>query len=159
MPRYNAPNIDIEYWTDGDGLEVVAAWARQGLTNEDIAKRVGISKATFYKWKKEHINFSNALKYNSDIADAAVENALYMKATGYELTETRESINEDGNTTHTQTVKKEYAPDTLAAFFWLKNRQPERWRDKPHPEPDNSNMSKEEFIEAVKGAAGAWSNE
>ena len=35
-----------------------------------------------------------------------------------------------------QTVKH-IPPDTTAQIFWLKNRRPDRWRDKPEPASDD----------------------
>ena len=75
--------------------------------------------------EKKYSEISESLKSNKEIADIAVENALYKRAIGYQYTETTK---EAGKVV--KTVVKEVAPDTTAQIFWLKNRQPERWRDK-----------------------------
>ena len=114
-----------DYWITNDGLQLLAGWARSGLTDEQIAHNIGISRETLYQWKRKYSDIADTLKENKQIADIAVENALYKRALGYTYTETTK---EAGKVT--KTVEKEVVPDTKAQIFWLKNRQPERWRDK-----------------------------
>lgn len=92
-----------EYWTSHDGLLLIEGWARDGLTDEQIAHNIGISRSTLKEWKKKYPALSAALKKSKEVADREVENALYKKA---------------------------LAGDTTAIIFWLKNRRPEDWRDK-----------------------------
>ena len=113
------------YWISNDGLQQLAGWARSGLTDEQIAHNMGIATSTLYEWKKRYPEISEPLKSNKEIADIAVENALYKRAIGYQYTETTK---EDGKVV--KTVVKEVVPDTTAQIFWLKNRQPDKWRDK-----------------------------
>ena len=70
-----------------DKLILVEAWARNGLTDEQIAKNLGISKDTFYKYKKEHTDFSDSLKRGKEVIDIEVENALLKRALGYKYNE------------------------------------------------------------------------
>lgn len=114
-----------DYWISNDGLQLLAGWARSGLTDEQLAHNMGIATSTLYEWKKRYPEISESLKSNKEIADIAVENALYKRAIGYQYTETTK---EAGKVV--KTVVKEVVPDTTAQIFWLKNRQPERWRDK-----------------------------
>lgn len=114
-----------DYWITDEGLLLLAGWARSGLTDEQIAHNMGISRETLYQWKRKYSDIADTLKNNKEIADIAVENALYKRAIGYSYTETTK---EDGKVI--KTVEKEVVPDTTAQIFWLKNRQPERWRDK-----------------------------
>jgi hypothetical protein len=117
----------------------VEAWCRDGLTDEQIFHNLGISKDTFYRFKKEHNDFSDSLKRGKEVVDIAVENALYKKAIGYTYEEvTREQIRDpvtgEYNLEVTKIVKKEVQPDTTAQIFWLKNRKPAEWRDKHEQE-------------------------
>ena len=50
------------YWLTEDGLTLLEGWARDGLTDEQIAEKIGINRATLYDWKKKYPNISNALK-------------------------------------------------------------------------------------------------
>lgn len=86
-----------------DKLILVEGWARDGLTLEQIAKNLGISKDTLYSYKNKYSDFSDALKKGREVVDYEVENALYKAA-----------IN--GNVT--------------AMIFWLKNRKPHGWKDR-----------------------------
>lgn len=111
-------------------LILIESWARNGLTDEQIAKNLGISKTTFYKYLKEHNELSELLKRSKEVVDIQVENALLKRALGYSYKETTKERLEDGSIQVTKVVEKEVAPDTTAQIFWLKNRKPIEWRDK-----------------------------
>ncbi|MFL0197620.1 transposase [Clostridium sp. WILCCON 0269] len=129
-----------------DKLILVEGWARDGLTDEQIAKNLGIHAATLYEYKKRYSEFSEALKRGKEVIDFEVENSLLKRALGYSYTEvtTERVIRKDKNgkvltdihgfptydMVITKEVKKEFAPDTTALIFWLKNRKPDKWRDK-----------------------------
>ena len=117
-----------EYWITPEGLLKLEAWARDGLTDEQIAANAGIATATLYDWKKRHPEVSEALKKCKEVVDVQVENALLKRALGYTYTETKKERTAEG--VRTTTTIKEVVPDTTAQIFWLKNRRPDRWRDK-----------------------------
>lgn len=118
-----------------DKLMLVEGWARNGLTIEQIAKNLGISKVTFYKYMNEHIELFERLKKGKEVIDFEVENALLKRALGYKYKEVTKELITDPETKKeelkvTKEVTKEVAPDTTAQIFWLKNRKPQEWRDK-----------------------------
>jgi hypothetical protein len=113
-----------------DNLILVEGWARDGLTDEMIAKNLNIAVSTLYEYKKQHSEFSEALKKGKEIIDRHVENALLKRALGYKTTEVTKERNAEGQLVVTKEVIKEVHPDTTAEIFWLKNRNPEAWRDK-----------------------------
>ena len=125
-----------EYWITPEGLLLIEAWARDGLTDEQIAHNMGISKATLYNYKREHLDILEALKRGKEVVDIEVENALLKRALGYQYKEvkTEEYDTEDGPGKRVTTTVKEVVPDTTAQIFWLKNRKPEVWRDKQNVE-------------------------
>ncbi len=90
-------------WLEPDGLLLLEGWARDGLTDEQIAHNMGIVTSTLYDWKKKYSEISEALKKGKEVVDIEVENALLKSAL-------------EGNIT--------------AQIFWLKNRKPNRWREK-----------------------------
>ncbi|MCD8025389.1 MAG: DNA-packaging protein [Clostridiales bacterium] len=92
-----------EYWLTDEGLTLLEGWARDGLTDEQIAKNIGICRDTLNEWKKRYSDISDTLKKGKEVVDYEVENALLQSAF-------------NGNTT--------------AQIFWLKNRRPDKWRDK-----------------------------
>lgn len=93
-----------EYWLSPEGLTLLEGWARDGLIDEQIAEKIGINPATLYDWKKKYPEISEALKKGKEVVDYEVENALLLKA---------------------------LCGDVTAQIFWLKNRRPDKWRDKP----------------------------
>ena len=117
-----------EYWLTPEGLLKLEAWARDGLIDEQIAKNMGITPSTLYEWKKNYSEISESLKKGKEVVDIQVENALLKRALGYSYKEIKEEKTVDGKRVTVTT--KEVVPDTTAQIFWLKNRRPERWRDK-----------------------------
>ena len=120
-------------------------WARDGLTDDQIAKNIGISLSTYYAWQNSYPEFSDAIKKGKAPVDYEIENALFKRAFGFEYEETITDIEElaDGKQKkHVRKIKKYCPPDTLAQIFWLKNRRPDRWRDKPIEAEDKSTMEK-----------------
>jgi len=116
-------------WLTDDGLIQLEAWARDGLTDEQIAANMGISTTTLYSYQKRHTAIFNALKKGKAVVDIQVENALFKRAIGYEYTEVTSEL-VYGEMMVTKKVKKEVQPDTTAQIFWLKNRKPAEWRDR-----------------------------
>ena len=115
-------------WLEPDTLLLLQAWARDGLTDEQIAKNMGIGRDTLYSWKKKYPDISDALKKGKTVVDIQVENALLKRALGYEYVEYSEECSEDG--IKKKKTVKHVIPDTTAQIFWLKNRRPDLWRDK-----------------------------
>lgn len=156
-----------EYWLSPEGLLLLEAWARNGLTDEQIAQNMGICRDTLNEWKKKYSDISDTLKRGKEIVDIQVENALLKRALGYKYEENKyvavqmpqaeyfEKLDEYMNyyklehpeatdselmiareqfpkerMVLTERKTKEVAPDTTAQIFWLKNRNPEYWKDK-----------------------------
>lgn len=117
---------------------MIEGWARQGLTDEQIAKNMGIKKSTFYDWLKKYPDISESLKKGKAPVDFEVENALYKRAVGFEYEETETLIEEVNGETKKKVkrIKRTALPDTSAIIFWLKNRKPEQWR-KMNPVVEN----------------------
>lgn len=156
-----------EKWLTEEGLIKLEGWARDGLTNEQIAQNININPDTLYTWIKKYPEISEALKRGKEVVDIQVENALLKRALGYDYTEkkyesvlmsdeeyharqqvevqrfkldnpeaTREEINAVAigvsryKMVLVEEKTKEVVPDTTAQIFWLKNRRPDKWRDK-----------------------------
>jgi DNA-binding XRE family transcriptional regulator len=122
-------------WLTEEGLLQLEAWARDGLTEEQIAHNMGISRKTLYEWKSKYSDICDTLKRGKEVVDIQVENALLKRALGYSYKEvTREKVFNPETGQYelmpTKEVTKEVVPDTTAQIFWLKNRRPEQWRDK-----------------------------
>ena len=99
-----------------------------GATNDDLAELFDVATSTIHEWRDNHEDFSDAIKQAKVESDAQVERALFERATGYSHPEVK--VFHDQGEIYTWEGIKHYPPDTAAAFIWLKNRQPQRWRDK-----------------------------
>lgn len=165
----------VDQWLTKEGLTKLGGWARSGLSDEQIAKNVGVSRSTLNEWKKKYPDISDTLKKEKEVADFEVENALFRRATGYEHEEVtyvamplnQEEYDEkvamhldvwhqqNPNATQAERdlfistisryneqvskrVVRHIAPDTTAAIFWLKNRDPLNWRDKREHQLDGT---------------------
>jgi len=117
-----------------DYAEQARRLALLGQTDAEMAAFFGVSERTFHGWKKAHPEFLQSLKAGKADADAKVADALYKRALGYSHPDVHIS-NYQGEITVTDIVKH-YPPDTGAAFIWLKNRQPEKWRDRIEHQAD-----------------------
>lgn len=126
-----------EKWLQHDNLLLLESWARDGLTDETIAKNMGVGLTTLYRWKAEHREIWEALKRGKEIIDIEVENALLKSALGYEDIEIEITTDLSGNEIKKE-KRKQVPPNTTALIFWLKNRQPKKWRDKQDIEVSKS---------------------
>ena len=118
-------------WEDWkDRLVVLQGMARDGATDEDLAARCGINIRTWYEWKARYPQLAQAVKDSKDDVDRAVENALLKRALGAEYTDTKITATKDGKVLKVEKTTRTLAPSEVAAFFWLKNRNPERYRDR-----------------------------
>ena len=95
-----------EYWLTPTGLSLIRGWARDGLIDEQIAERMGISRKTLWVWKGKHPELAKASREGKEVADYRMESALYKSGI-------------KGNVT--------------AQIFWLKNRKPTQWNTPPVP--------------------------
>ena len=144
-------------WITPDGLLLVEGWARDGLTDEQIARnKIGINPDTMCQWKKRFPEFAEALKKGKAPVDQLVENTLLKRALGYSYQETTtENITNDKcSEVRSKVITKHMAPDVTAQIFWLKNRRPDKWRDRPKDETDEQALAKlDKLIEEVANAA------
>jgi len=99
--------FDKKYCLSPEGLDFIQGLARDGLTDEQIATRIGITRVSLWRWRNKHPELAKACREGKDVADCKVESALYKNAI-------------EGNVT--------------AQIFWLKNRKPDKW-NVPQPLP------------------------
>lgn len=105
----------IKEWLEKDNLILLEGWARDGLTQEQIAHNMGIGLTTLKEWRKKEPTIEATLKRGKDIVDYEVENALYKNAM-------------EGNVT--------------AQIFWLKNRKSMQWKEKQEIETNANDYNK-----------------
>lgn len=115
-----------------------------GATDEELAGFFEVNEDTIYEWKNKHEEFSDSIKKAKLIADATIANRLFERAKGcvinvqqaIKLTTKELKGDKLEQHEHVEVVDllQEVPPDTTAAIFWLKNRQPSKWRDKVQTE-------------------------
>lgn len=144
-----------EWIDDPDKKTLLSGWARKGLSDQQIAKNIGISRSTLNEWRKKYPDISDTLKKGKEVADAEVENALYLKCIGHkvqlkktfkvkkiEYNDAGRKIKEEE---HLETGEDEVyiPPDTKAIIFWLTNRMREDWKER-----QNTQMEQDETEES-----------
>ncbi len=103
-----------------------------GATDDDICQALNIAKSTYYKWKLEHQEFSDAIVVGQSPANNRVKMALYRRAVGYERQSEKifQFQGEEVRIPFTEVIE----PDVRAAEIWLRNKMPEEFRANPEVE-------------------------
>lgn len=118
-----------------------------------IAAKIGITERTLCEWKSRFESISSALKKGKEPVDIEVENALLKSALGYTVTvkepmkirveRMKPGVGRVAEEKIEMVEREVYIPPNVTAqFFWLKNRRPDKWRDKPLTVEDNTTMEK-----------------
>lgn len=124
-----APKFSPEFVRQAEGLCLL------GAVDKDLADVFGVNERTINRWKRQHPKFCQAIKRGKEIADAEIARALYERARGFEFQEEvvlkcKRPGRDAGEELQTITITRKLPPDTIACFFWLKNRQSKVWGDK-----------------------------
>lgn len=113
-------------------LKDIPEWY-QTMTEAQIAKRLGISPTTFYRYRREHNELAQAVAKGQDDLAAELKNSLRQKAKGFYYTETKRTyvVDEDGNRTGETKVEKteKYAPPDLGSIHLLLKNIDDEWRN------------------------------
>ena len=106
----------------------------EGKTDKQVANIIGVTEQTINNWKIKHKSFFESLKQKKEFADQEVVRALFERATGYSHEEEKLLVVSDGGDRGSRVERvmttKHYPPDPTSMIFWLKNRQPDLWREK-----------------------------
>lgn len=123
-----------------------------GATPKHVASLLRVDDSTVYRWMEAHPEFAAAIDQGREDADANVARSLYKKATGYthQAVKVFQYQGQPVVVPYTEIVP----PDTEAAKFWLKNRQPEMWKDKVEVEekPSIALVDREARRERIEAA-------
>ena len=139
------PKPKANIWLEETNLSLLQGWARDGLTDKQIANKAQICERTLNNWKKKYPAVKEALATGKEVADYEVEKSLYQRAIGYTKVLFEEKLDKDG-CVHTLKKEVHYPPDTLAQIFWLKNRKPEVWREKVQLDQNSNEENKKVVI-------------
>lgn len=133
----------FEHWMTPDGMLLVKAWARNGLTDEELATKLGIVRSTLNVWKLKFPAFAALLAKTKEIVDVEVENSAFDMTTGYEYTEQQAfkikhviyneetgKKSEEYEEVVVVDLKRWQPADIKAIIFWLKNRAGAIWKER-----------------------------
>lgn len=121
----------IQEWLEPDGLLLLESWARDGMTVEQVAAKVGIHPSTLRGWMAKYPEIKKAVNNGRELVDYKVENALLKSALGYKTKEVKVITTiRNGKVVkeEKEVVDKEFAPSVGAIQTWLYNRRPDKWK-------------------------------
>lgn len=126
----------MDDWVTPESLKVITQWKRNGLTDAEVEKNIGVAHSTFGAWKKKSPALRNALKNGRAYADTLIENALFTSAFGgFVQVETvaidkktgAPVLDDDGKPI--TYMKTEYIePNPKSIIFYLTNRMPDKYK-------------------------------
>jgi hypothetical protein len=100
-----------------------------GHTDPELAEFFGVHLQTINNWKAKYPEFLYALKTGKEVADQRTERSLYQRANGYSYDAVKIFMPAGRAKPVYAPYIEHVPPDVTACIFWLKNRDPERWRD------------------------------
>ena len=134
---------NYEKWLTPDGLMLLECWARDGLNNQQIADKMGISAKCLWEWRNRFDEIETSLRRGKEVVDYGVENALLKSALGGERRTSKTIVDGkqdgDGNrNVRVETTVEEVMPSVTACLAWLNNRKPDKWKRNRDMFDDNS---------------------
>ena len=122
-----------------------------GAKDSDLAKFFEVTESTLNEWKKVYPEFSESLKAGKELADAVIADSLYQRAKGYSHKAVKIMV-VDKVVVHEE-YTEHYPPDPTSMIFWLKNRRPDLWRDKPDPDSSDAPVLPVRVVVQVEDAS------
>lgn len=112
----------------------------EGWTDTQISKFYGVQPYSFSRLKQKNPDFKKKVEDWRQAANKKVERTLYERAMGVTVREVKIQTDSKGKETRIETIK-ELPPDTGAIIFYLKNRMPDRWKEKQPEELQQLNIT------------------
>ena len=127
--------------------EQAAKLVKLGATDRDIADFFEVTETTLNNWKLRYPIFLESLKRSKEELDAQVERSLYHRAMGYSHPAVK--FMQVGGEIVEKEYIEHYPPDATSMIFWLKNRQPQKWRDRREAAPEDDTTPLDDPNEGV----------
>lgn len=121
-------------WRRKEGLALLEGLARDGYSDEEIAKKMKISIGQYQRLRNSDEKIRKALDHGKMTTDYLVEKALLKSALGFSRKSVKvTSIIRYGKLVETQTeeLTEDVPPNVTAAQTWLYNRCPDKWKRDP----------------------------
>lgn len=109
--------------------EQVRNYCELGATDREIAEYLDVHVSQIYRWKNRYKEFNEAMKAGKEAADDRVERAFYNRAVGYDHDAVKIFCTKETGVVEVPFIEH-HPPDVTAGIMWLKNRRPDKWRDK-----------------------------
>ncbi len=135
-----------QQWLTSEGLGCIEAWCRDGLTDEELARKMGISPSTLYDWLGKHSEISEAVTRGRGGARELILNSLFKKAKGFSVTvkvPMRRRVDRDRDVIEIVEKEEYFPPDDRAARLWLNAHERQILRDDPGVDngPENEKVT------------------
>lgn len=132
LPKGRYTRENIEEWTTKEKLILLTGWCMDGYTEEEIAKKMGVSINTLYNWKAKKVEILEALKKGKEICDYEVEQNLYKATQDHIVSLTKKQIvkDKDGEKQFITITEQVIPASTTAQLSWLNNRRREKWSNR-----------------------------
>lgn len=128
-------------------IEQARKLCRLGATDDDLAEFFKVHRDTIHHWGFKHPDFSDAVKRTKEELDAQVERSLFQRAMGYKHRAVK--FMQVGGSIVEKEYIEHYPPDATSMIFWLKNRQPQKWRDRREAAPEDDTTPLDDPNEGV----------
>ncbi len=119
---------------EADFPERAERFAKMGMIDTEICTQLGISKTVYYEYQQKYPEFAEAIKRGKKPINELAEEAFLKNVLGFEYEEKQSEMNvdKDGNATvaKVRTITRHFRGDTTAQIFFLKNRMPEKYKDR-----------------------------
>lgn len=149
----------VDYWRTEDGLTLLTAWKRDGLSDKAICERINVTKGQFVRWKQQYPEINEAVSRGKELVDYMVENALLKAALGYQTKEIKVTLGKkviSGETFQVlkETTIKNVGPNTVACLAWLNNRKHEQWKRNRDNCVDLNEENSNVTVRIIRGKGG-----
>ena len=156
-----ARGVKIEDWTTEEALSELRKIAK--LTVKEIAAYIGISEATLRRWRKQSEALDEAIQQKVDVADRQKVQQALLDACFDRKVKTvtkKQVLDRSGNVHELVEEKVTVIPaDVRAQKFYLTNRHPARWVEKPSVVIEDASGTVIGFIpvpERMEDSGASW---
>lgn len=129
LPPPAAPQVTPQAKFDPKYVGIASKMAALGATDREMAEAFEVNITTFHRWKIAHPELVKALKLGKEVPDEIARRSLFNRVKGYSYDSEQLFVDKFG-TEHRMPTVTHVPPDTVACIFWLKNRDPDNWRDR-----------------------------
>lgn len=113
-------------------IKEIQEYATNGLTLEQISRRLRVTTCTLYSWSKKYPEVRDAILEGKRVADDRVEYSLYEMCFAHDEKEIVVEKDENGNITK-QIIRTKHIPANVTAIqWWLQNRRKDTWQNRQH---------------------------